>query len=148
MAETLTAHHCSMHHIRELHVSSQQKAASNFPCLPEEGVEGSPITGFGKANPIGRTCAHWNDRWQGCGMRFTLQVRLIIRSSQIFVLLTGNRVGARGTGRSKDSRFRASLAFKRVHLTNGRTNKRVHSANQSSYNHQTHALLKETEAKK
>jgi hypothetical protein len=148
MAETLTAHHCSMHHIRELHVSSQQKAASNFPCLPEEGVEESPITGFGKANPIGRTCAHLNDRWQGCGMRFTLQVRLIIRSSQIFVLLTGNRVGARGTGRSKGSRFHASLAFKRVHLTNGRTNNRVHSANQSSYNHQTHALLKKTEAKK
>jgi hypothetical protein len=52
MAETLTAHHYSMHHIRELHVSSQQKAASNFPCRPEEGVEESPITGFGKANPI------------------------------------------------------------------------------------------------
>jgi hypothetical protein len=47
MAETfLTAHQCSMQHIRELHVPSQQKAANNFPYIPEEGVEKSPTTGF------------------------------------------------------------------------------------------------------
>jgi hypothetical protein len=44
--------------IRELQVPSQQKAASNFPYRPEEGVEQFPITGFGDADPIGRTCAH------------------------------------------------------------------------------------------
>jgi len=65
MAETLTTHQFSMQHIRELDVSSQQAAASNLPYGPKEGVEESPITGFGKADPIGRTCAPLNDRWQG-----------------------------------------------------------------------------------
>jgi hypothetical protein len=65
MAETLTAHQfpCSTSENWMFPASKQQPAIS--PYGPKEGVEESPITGFGKADPIGRNCAPLNDRWQG-----------------------------------------------------------------------------------